>query len=68
MAKKQAMEFSAVDEIGYLRDKLADCEVDAEKFDAGNKSAGMRLRKALMEVRNSAQAVRKAIVEARKDK
>ena len=34
------------------------CEVDAEKFVEGNNSAGVRLRKAMQQIKNMAQDVR----------
>lgn len=36
---------------------------DARKFDRGNKSAGVRVRKAMQEAKNAAQSVRERISE-----
>ena len=38
---------------------------DIQKAEGGNKAAGTRARKTMQEVKNSAQEVRKAILEVR---
>tara|TARA_Y100001938_G_scaffold25456_1_gene33945 strand:+ start:540 stop:734 length:195 start_codon:yes stop_codon:yes gene_type:complete len=42
---------------------LQACEMEAEKFCAGNKSAGTRLRKHMQTVKEHAQHVRKEVQE-----
>jgi len=45
---------------------LEQADADAEKFyNQGNKAAGTRLRKAMLELKNIAQEVRKEILEKR---
>lgn len=39
---------------------------EGEKFAAGNKSAGTRLRKVLMEIKNLSHEIRKEVSEAKK--
>ena len=41
-----------------MSEQLADAENDAEKFDAGNNSAGTRVRKAMQNIKSLAQNVR----------
>ena len=41
------------------------CKGDMEKASSGNKSAGTRSRKAMQDVKNQAQAVRKAVMSLR---
>ena len=38
---------------------------DVEKADAGNKAATARVRKAMMEIKNEAQEIRKEMLELR---
>ena len=40
---------------------------DVNKADGGNKAAGTRVRKAMQEVKQAAQAVRVAVLESRGD-
>jgi len=42
---------------------LEACEIEAEKFADGNKSAGTRLRKYMQSVKEQAQSVRKEVQE-----
>ncbi len=50
-----------------LQQKLASVEEDAKKFyDSGNKAAGTRLRKAMMELKNMAQDIRTEVSELKK--
>jgi|TARA_R110002110_G_scaffold165835_2_gene366160 hypothetical protein len=42
---------------------LETCEIEAEKFADGNKSAGTRLRKYMQIVKEQAQSVRKEVQE-----
>jgi len=41
-----------------MSEQLADAVNDAEKFDAGNNSAGTRVRKAMQNIKSLAQSVR----------
>ena len=41
-----------------ISEQLADATNDAEKFDAGNNSAGTRVRKAMQNIKSLAQNVR----------
>ena len=41
-----------------MSEQLADAINDAEKFDAGNNSAGTRVRKAMQNIKDLAQRVR----------
>ena len=41
-----------------MSEQLADAISDAEKFDAGNNSAGTRVRKAMQNIKSLAQNVR----------
>ena len=41
-----------------LQDTVNDCQADVTKFVEGNNSAGTRVRKAMMNVKNLAQEVR----------
>ena len=41
-----------------ISEQLADAVNDAEKFDAGNNSAGTRVRKAMQNIKSLAQNVR----------
>ena len=41
-----------------MSEQLADAINDAEKFDAGNNSAGTRVRKAMQNIKSLAQSVR----------
>lgn len=47
-----------------LVDEVAD---DVVKARGGNKAAGTRVRKAMQEIKNAAQEVRKRILDARQD-
>jgi len=42
------------------------CASDVEKFESGNKAAGTRIRKAMQEIKNQAQDVRKKVLELKK--
>lgn len=56
---------SAVQE---LMDKLEEARRDAEKFDAGNDSAGTRLRVALQDVVASCKTIRAEVLATRKER
>ena len=49
-----------------LRHLLAGVEEDVQKAAGGNKAAGTRVRKAMQDVKNIAQELRKAILDAQK--
>lgn len=46
----------------------ADAETDAEKVIKGNKTAGIRLRKVMQEVKALAQEVRDGVQESKREK
>lgn len=48
-----------------LKKLIVDAEPDALKADGGQKAAGTRLRKAMQDIKNQAQAVRGAVMGAR---
>jgi hypothetical protein len=53
----------------YLKIKsiLEDLEIDVDKYvNKKNKSAGLRIRKSMQEVKDLAQAIRKEILDAKK--
>lgn len=51
-----------------LADALQRFTADEEKFEQGNRSAGVRARKALMEIKSIASEGRKAISTAKPEK
>jgi hypothetical protein len=53
----------AYDQLMKLVESAAD---DVAKAEGGNKAAGTRVRKIMQEVRESAQQIRKEVLEARK--
>ena len=49
-----------------LQEHVASLEEDFSKFyEKGNKAAGTRVRKSMQEIKNAAQDVRKAVLDAR---
>ena len=53
------MSFNKLDSLfDNLQDTINDCQADVSKFVEGNNSAGTRVRKAMMNVKNLAQEVR----------
>ena len=48
-----------------LKRLVTSCEEDVAKCAGGNKAAGTRVRKSMQEIKNSAQSVRKAVLESR---
>jgi len=48
-----------------LKTLIQDVEEDVAKAEGGNKAAGTRVRKAMQEIKNTAQTVRKKILEVR---
>lgn len=50
-----------------LKRLIAEVEDDVKKAEGGNKAAGTRVRKAMQDVKNAAQDIRKEILELRTD-
>jgi hypothetical protein len=48
-----------------LKRLIAEAEEDVAKFEGGNKAAGTRVRKKMQDIKNTAQDVRKKILENR---
>ncbi len=48
-----------------LKQLVEACADDLAKAEGGNKAAGTRVRKAMQDIKNAAQAVRKKILEVR---
>ena len=48
-----------------LKQVVTSCEEDIKKAAGGNKAAGTRVRKIMQDVKNAAQDLRKAVLEAR---
>lgn len=48
-----------------LKKLVEDCADDVAKAQGGNKAAGTRVRKAMQDIKNAAQTVRKKILEVR---
>lgn len=48
-----------------LKRLIAEAEDDMQKAEGGNKAAGTRIRKAMQEIKNTAQVVRKKVLELR---
>jgi len=46
-----------------IKHKLAEIESDVEKFYAGNNAAGGRVRKAMQDLKNLAQDLRKDVLD-----
>lgn len=56
-----------MEQFDRLRDAVAAAEVDVQKWAAGNKAAGTRVRKAMQEIKKTAQEVRAAVLADRGD-
>ena len=56
-----------MDEYEQLKQLVAEVEEDVRKAEGGNKAAGTRVRKAMQDVKNAAQDVRKKVLEMRDD-
>jgi hypothetical protein len=52
------------DELKRMVESIAD---DVAKAEGGNKAAGTRVRKAMQDIKNAAQEVRKKILEVRSE-
>lgn len=50
-----------------LKRLIAEAEDDVQKAVGGNKAAGTRVRKAMQDIKNAAQDVRKKILDLRED-
>lgn len=48
-----------------LKSLVEACADDVAKAEGGNKAAGTRVRKAMQDIKNAAQTVRKKILEVR---
>lgn len=56
---------SLIEQYEGLKDLVAQAEEDLKKAAGGNKAAGTRVRKQMQDVKNAAQDLRKAVLEAR---
>ncbi|MEK6798737.1 MAG: histone H1 [Planctomycetota bacterium] len=54
-----------MEEYTRLKELVASAEEDVAKATGGNKAAGTRVRKAMQDIKDTAQAVRKKILEVR---
>ena len=50
-----------------LKQLIQDAEDDVQKCQGGNKAAGTRVRKAMQDIKNAAQAVRQRVLDLRTD-
>lgn len=53
-----------MDSYETLKRLIAEAEADVAKCEDGNKAAGVRVRKTMQEIRNTAQQVRKDVLAA----
>ncbi len=56
-----------MDEYERLKKLVEEAEDDIQKASGGNKAAGTRCRKAMQDIKNAAQDVRKRILEVRSE-
>ncbi len=56
-----------MEEYERLKQLVAEVDEDMKKAIGGNKAAGTRVRKAMQDVKNAAQAVRVKVLELRDD-
>lgn len=56
-----------MNEYAKLKEIVENCAADIDKFESGNKAAGTRVRKAMQDVKNQAQEVRKAVLDKREE-
>lgn len=56
-----------MEEYERLKRLLDEIEEDVKKAIGGNKAAGTRVRKAMQDIKNGAQEVRKKVLELRTD-
>ena len=48
-----------------IKQKVSEAEADVSKFYSGNNAAGSRVRKAMQELKDLAQALRKEVLETK---
>ncbi|MFQ5501453.1 MAG: hypothetical protein ACE5EQ_04030 [Phycisphaerae bacterium] len=58
-------EIMQMQEYEQLKQLIESCAEDVAKAEGGNKAAGTRVRKAMQDIKNAAQVVRKTILEVR---
>ncbi len=56
-----------VQEYETLKRLIAEVDDDIQKAEGGNKAAGTRVRKAMQDIKNAAQDLRKKVLELRGD-
>lgn len=56
-----------MDEYERLKHAVIEIDEDMKKAEGGNKAAGTRVRKAMQEIKNLAQDIRKKVLETRTD-
>jgi hypothetical protein len=54
-----------MEEFDTLKRLISEAEEDIFKAEGGNKAAGTRVRKAMQEIKNAAQQVRKRVLDIR---
>ena len=50
-----------------LKRMIAEIDDDMKKAEGGNKAAGTRVRKAMQDIKNTAQEIRKGVLDLRQD-
>lgn len=55
-----------MEEFETLKRLVEEAQQDMQKAEGGNKAAGTRVRKAMQDIKNTAQEVRKKVLEIRK--
>jgi len=58
-------EINMLETYEQLKNLVAEVEEDVKKAAGGNKAAGTRVRKAMQEIKNAAQELRKRVLETR---
>jgi len=58
---------NSMDQLQQLAETIESVRDDYEKGKSGNKAAGTRVRKAMQEVKNIAQAIRQEMLESREE-
>ncbi len=56
-----------MEEYDRLKQAVQEIEEDLRKAEGGNKAAGTRVRKAMQDIKNLAQDIRKKVLEFRTD-
>lgn len=59
------MENAVTDLVKSIKELVEVAEKDAEKCDKGNRQAGIRVRKAMLDVTNLAKDARKCVIDNR---